>query len=50
MKRLRFVVFERTSCDVLTDTEDVTIAILNVVSRPVRVVKMRERVRESDDV
>jgi len=43
-------VFEHTSCDILTATMDITNMKLNFVSRPCCVVKMCERVRESDDV
>ena len=45
---MKFVVFEHTSCDVLTETVDVTNSVLNFVSRPSGVVKVCERVRESD--
>ena len=48
--RTRFVVFEHASCDVLTDTFDVTNVVLNFVSRPSHVVKQRECICESDDV
>ena len=48
--RTRFVVFEHASCDVLTDAFDATNVVLNFVSRPIRVVKPRECVCESNDV